>query len=135
MIEIGRFLGTTVKRFAVVLVLGLAREPYDMSMAWEPDRRSNFFFGPPAHLYMCRHITEISLNVKYSKQPISFTHAPIMENKHFLSIHKIRIVCQYVHFWHFSYRHPWKTIVSYCCWCYVQWIHRSFANVLYIKHY
>ena len=74
MIEIGRFLGITVKRFAVVLVVGLAREPYDMSMAWEPDRWSNFFFGPPAHLYMCRHITEISLNVTLNNQSHSLTH-------------------------------------------------------------
>ena len=33
---------------------GHVKEPYEMSMAWEPDRRSNFF-GPPAHL-LCRHI-------------------------------------------------------------------------------
>ena len=29
---------------------GHVKEPYEMSMAWEPDRRSNFFFSPPAHL-------------------------------------------------------------------------------------
>ena len=40
-----------------------------------------------------------------AKQPISLTHAPIMENKRFLSIHKIQIVCQYVHILHFSNRH------------------------------
>ena len=37
-----------------------------MSMAWEPDRRSNFFFSPPAHLCAVTCITEISL----IKQPI-----------------------------------------------------------------
>ena len=90
---IWRFLGITVKRLALVLVLGRAREPYEMSMAWEPDRRSNFFFfcGPPAYLYNW-NIVECDV-----KQPISLTHAPIMKNKRFLSIHKIQIVCQYVH--------------------------------------
>ena len=29
---------------------GHIKEPYEMSMAWEPDRRSNFFFSPPAHI-------------------------------------------------------------------------------------
>ena len=35
----------------------------EMSMAWEPDRRFNFFFNPPAHLYAVTCMTEISLNV------------------------------------------------------------------------
>ena len=29
---------------------GHVKEPYEMSMAWEPDRRFNFFFNPPAHI-------------------------------------------------------------------------------------
>ena len=32
-------------------------------MAWEPDRRSNFFFNPPAHLCAVTYMTEISLIV------------------------------------------------------------------------
>ena len=32
-------------------------------MAWEPDRRLNFFFNPPAHLCAVTYMTEISLNV------------------------------------------------------------------------
>ena len=51
--EIGRFLRITVKRLAVVLVLGRARELSEMSIAWEPDRRSNFFFFGPLHIYIC----------------------------------------------------------------------------------
>ena len=39
------------------------KEPYEMSMAWEPDRRSNFFFSPPAHQCAVTFMTEISLIV------------------------------------------------------------------------
>ena len=42
---------------------GHVKEPYEMSMAWEPDRRFNFFFNPPAHLCAVTYMTEISLNV------------------------------------------------------------------------
>ena len=42
---------------------GHVKEPYEMSMAWEPDRRSNFFFSPPAHLCAVTYMTEISLIV------------------------------------------------------------------------
>ena len=34
----------------------------------EPDRRSNFFFSPPAHLCAVTYITEISLHVALSNQ-------------------------------------------------------------------
>ena len=37
-------------------------------MAWEPDRRSNFFFSPPAHLCAVTYMTEISLIVTLNKQ-------------------------------------------------------------------
>ena len=43
-----------------------------MSMAWEPDRRSNFFFSPPAHLCAVTYMTEISLIVTLNNQ---FTHS------------------------------------------------------------
>ena len=39
-----------------------------MSMAWEPDHRSNFFFSPLAHLCAVTYITEILLNVTLSNQ-------------------------------------------------------------------
>ena len=39
-----------------------------MSMAWEPDRRSNFFFSPPAHLCAVTYMTEISLIVTLNNQ-------------------------------------------------------------------
>ena len=39
-----------------------------MSMAWEPDRRSNFFFSPPAHLCAVTYVTEISLIVTLNNQ-------------------------------------------------------------------
>ena len=44
------------------------KEPYEMSMAWEPDRRSNFFFSPPAHLCAVTYMTEISLIVTLNNQ-------------------------------------------------------------------
>ena len=37
-------------------------------MAWEPDRRSNFFFSPPAHLCAVTYVTEISLIVTLNNQ-------------------------------------------------------------------
>ena len=41
---------------------GHVKEPYEMTMAWEPDRSSNFF-SPPAHLCVVTYMTEISLIV------------------------------------------------------------------------
>ena len=59
----GRFLGITLKRLAPYRCLdGHLKEPYEMPMAWEPDRRSNFY-SRPAHLCAVTCITEISLNV------------------------------------------------------------------------
>ena len=49
-----------------------------MSMAWEPDRRSNSFFSPPAHLCAVTYMTEISLIVTLNKY--SLTHT-LMNNK------------------------------------------------------
>ena len=37
------------------------------SMAWQPDRRSNFFFSLPSHLYAFTCLTEISLIVMLSR--------------------------------------------------------------------
>ena len=37
-------------------------------MAWEPDRRSNFFFNPPAHLCAITYMTEIPLIVTLNNQ-------------------------------------------------------------------
>ena len=62
----GRFLGITVKRGIPCRCLdGNVKEPYEMSMAWEPDRRFNFF-NPPAHLCAVIYMTEISLNVTFT---------------------------------------------------------------------
>ena len=65
----GRSLGITVKRVGLVGCLdGHVKGPYEMSMAWDSNCRSNFFFSPPAHLYAVTYITEISLNVTLSNQ-------------------------------------------------------------------
>ena len=37
-------------------------------MAWEPGRRYNFFFSPPAHLCAATYMTEISLIVTLNNQ-------------------------------------------------------------------
>ena len=37
-------------------------------MAWEPDRSSNFFFSPPAHLCAVTYMTEILLIVTLNNQ-------------------------------------------------------------------
>ena len=42
--------------------------PCEMSMTWEPDRRSDFLFSPPAHLCAVTYITEISLHVTLNNQ-------------------------------------------------------------------
>ena len=44
---------------------GHIKEPYEKYMASEPDRRSNFFFSLPAHLFVVTYacITEILLDV------------------------------------------------------------------------
>ena len=49
------------------------KEPYEMSMAWEPDRRSNSFFSPPAHLCAVTYMTEIPLIVTLNNH--SLTHS------------------------------------------------------------
>ena len=54
---------------------GHVKEPYEMSMAWEPDGRSNFFFSPPAHLCAVTYMTEISLIVTLNNQ-FTFTFPP-----------------------------------------------------------
>ena len=52
------------------------KERYEMSMAWELDCRSNFFFSPPAHLCAVTYVTEILLNVTLSNQPIETLDQP-----------------------------------------------------------
>ena len=47
---------------------GHVKEPCEMSMAWEPDRRCNFFFSPSAHLCAVTYMTEISLIVTLNNQ-------------------------------------------------------------------
>ena len=49
------------------------KEPSEMSMAWEPERSSNFF-SPPAHICAVTYIIEISLIVTLSNERI-LTHS------------------------------------------------------------
>ena len=46
---------------------GQINEPYDMSMAWEPDRRSNFF-SPPVHLVCAVTNTRVIQKVMQIRQ-------------------------------------------------------------------
>ena len=78
----GRFLGVTVKRGIPCRCFdGHVKEPYEMSMAWEQDRRFNFFFNPPAHLCAVTYMTEISLNVTLNNNIHSLTECQIVRKK------------------------------------------------------
>ena len=54
-----------IKRFGprVGVRTGTLKNPTKCLWRWEPDRRSNFFFSPPAHLCAVTYMTEISLIV------------------------------------------------------------------------
>ena len=47
---------------------GTLKNPTKCLWRWEPDRRSNFFFSPPAHLCAVTYMTEISLIVTLNNQ-------------------------------------------------------------------
>ena len=47
---------------------GTLKNPTKCLWRWEPDRRSNFFFNPPAHLCSVTYMTEISLIVTLNNQ-------------------------------------------------------------------
>ena len=47
---------------------GTLKNPTKCLWRWEPDRRSNFFFSPPAHLCAVTYVTEISLIVTLNNQ-------------------------------------------------------------------
>ena len=65
----GWFLGIPANGFAPCRCLdGHVKESYEMSMALEPGRRSNYFFSSPAHLCTVTYITEISLNVTLNRK-------------------------------------------------------------------
>ena len=49
---------------------GTLKNPSKCLWLWEPDRRSNFFFSPPAHLCAVTYMTDISFIVTLIKQPI-----------------------------------------------------------------
>ena len=57
--------GITVKMLAPWWLEGHVKEPYEISMAGEPDRMS-IFFSPPSHLCAVIYISEISLNLTLS---------------------------------------------------------------------
>ena len=85
--KMGRYLGITVKRGIPCRCLdGHVKEPYEMSMALEPDRRFNFFFSPPAHLCAVTYMTEISLNVTLNYHIHSLTQ-----------LSKVRLLAFYLH--------------------------------------
>ena len=46
---------------------GHVKEPYEMPIAWQTDRRSNYF-SPPAYISTVIYINEISLNVTLINQ-------------------------------------------------------------------
>ena len=60
-------------------------------MAWEPDRRSNFFI-PPAHLCAVTYMTEISLIVTLNNQfnSTQLTKVHVEEQKDKLKIELVQ---------------------------------------------
>ena len=57
-----------VKSSRVGARTGTLKNPTKCLWRWEPDRRSNFFFSPPAHLCAVTYMTEISLIVTLNNQ-------------------------------------------------------------------
>ena len=65
----GGFLGITFKKVVPCRCLDwYAKEPYEMSTAWEPDRRCNF--SSPQYIHVCRHIYGWNIVHCNVKQPI-----------------------------------------------------------------
>ena len=66
----GRCVGITVWKGCsrVGARTGTLKNPTKCLWRWEPDRRSYFFFSPPAHLCAVTYMTEISLIVTLNKQ-------------------------------------------------------------------
>ena len=62
---------------------GTYKNPTKCLWRWKPDRRSNFFFSPPAHICAVTYVTEISLIVMLNNQ---FTSHLRLHWKHLLSI-------------------------------------------------
>ena len=61
---------------------GTLKNPTKCLWRWEPDRRSNFFFSPPAHLCAVTYMTEISLIVTLNNQIThSLTHTRVYNPK------------------------------------------------------
>ena len=61
----------------VVARTGTLKNPTKCLWRWEPDRRSNFFFSPPAQLCSVTYMTAISLIVTFNnKFTHSLTHGP-----------------------------------------------------------
>ena len=51
---------------------GMLKNPTKCLWRWKPDRRSDFFFSPPAHLCAVTYITEISLHVTLNNKSYVF---------------------------------------------------------------
>ena len=66
----GRCVGITVWKgwSRVGARTGTLKNPTKCLWRWEPDRRSNFFFNPPAHLCAVTYMTEIFLIVTLNNQ-------------------------------------------------------------------
>ena len=54
--------------FSLSVFFFLLKNPAKCLWRWEPDRMSNFFFSPPAHLCAVTYMTEISLIVTLNSQ-------------------------------------------------------------------
>ena len=57
------------------------KEPYEISMAWDPNRSTNFFFSPPAHdcTGMYRHIYDWNIIDCAVNQPVHLRERRLSE--------------------------------------------------------
>ena len=66
---------------------GHVKDLFEMSMAWEPNRRSNFFFGLPAHLCAFTYVAEKSSTVMINNR-YNITLSWYWQNQHY-TVHDV----------------------------------------------
>ena len=90
----GAVFGITVKRLALCRCLdGHVKEPYEMSLAWEPDRKS-IFFSPPEHLRVQIYVpSHTSLKYRWLWRTLNlvniflYIYAPMISDEYHARFH------------------------------------------------
>ena len=88
---LGRCVGITVLKGCsrVGAWTGTLKNPTKCLWRWEPDRRSNFFFSPPAHPCAVTYMTEMAFIVTLNNQ---FTSPHIMIKMGAFGVHILLFV-------------------------------------------